>query len=462
LSVDGIVGPQTWAALVITLQEGSSGYAVTALQRQLKYTYWYSLDVDGDFGPETLSKVEAFQSDIGIDVDGIVGPITWRYLLGSESGSDAGDSSDSESIYWPTLRSGSQGEDVYTLQYLLTARGYSLAIDGSFGPETYSNVIAFQTARGLSIDGVVGPQTWGALVITLQEGSSGHAVTALQRQLKNTFGYLLSVDGDFGPETLSKVEAFQSKAGIDVDGIVGPITWCYLLGLNGGTPAEDPEDPNVDDGSIAPWTRILKEGMNGNDVKELQIRIAGWAADSASQTYLVLDGDFGPATKAALMRFQKAYGLTIDGIMGPETQAKLNSLEDSDGSTAHFAWSEYYSKDGSGFTGGSVSATVVKENVRRLMWKLEALRKKAGNNPITVTSGFRSISHNAAVGGASNSMHTYGIAADIKISGVSVASVNSYARTCGFSGIIRYSTFNHLDSRMEYPYGAQFWYWAIA
>ncbi|SFJ08963.1 D-Ala-D-Ala carboxypeptidase family metallohydrolase [Thermoflavimicrobium dichotomicum] len=208
------------------------------------------------------------------------------------------------------------------------------------------------------------------------------------------------------------------------------------------------------------WTRTLKVGDSGADVKELQIRVAGWAASSPSQTYVAVDGVFGPQTEAAVKRFQQAYGLTPDGIVGPATQAKLNALEDSDGSTAHFNWSEFYSKDGSGFSGGKVSAATVQENVRRLMWKLEALRKKAGDSPITINSGFRSISHNSAVGGESNSMHMYGIAADIVVSGKSVSEVINLAKTCGFSGIIRYSSFTHVDSRVEYPsYGAGYWYW---
>ncbi|MGB8955327.1 MAG: D-Ala-D-Ala carboxypeptidase family metallohydrolase, partial [Tumebacillaceae bacterium] len=96
---------------------------------------------------------------------------------------------------------------------------------------------------------------------------------------------------------------------------------------------------------------------------------------------------------------------------------------------------------------------------RRMMYKLEAVRKKAGNAAITINSGFRSIAHNNAVGGEGNSQHTYGIAADIVISGYSVAGMQSLAKKSGYSGIIPYSTFLHVDSRMEYAYGARYWYW---
>ncbi len=209
------------------------------------------------------------------------------------------------------------------------------------------------------------------------------------------------------------------------------------------------------------WTRTLSEGSSGSDVRELQIRVAGWAASSAQQTYVAIDGAFGPGTTAAVKRFQASYGLSADGVVGPSTQSVLNNLESADGSTANFNWSEFYSKDGSGFSGGNIGSSAVQENVRRLMYKLEALRRKAGGT-VGINSGFRSINHNANVGGASNSQHTYGIAADIVVSGKTPTQVRDIARTCGFSGIILYSSFVHVDSRIEYTYGGGGWYWANA
>lgn len=207
------------------------------------------------------------------------------------------------------------------------------------------------------------------------------------------------------------------------------------------------------------WTRTLRRGMTGNDVRALQVRVAGFAASGASRTYVALDGIFGSQTYWAVRRFQSAWGLTVDGIAGPQTQGRLNWLESGDGSTRHFNYSEFYSKDGSGFSGGKVGSSTVRRNVRRLMWKLEAVRRKAGNNPVIINSGFRSVSHNRNVGGASNSQHMYGIAADIRVLNRSVSQVMSYAKTSGFSGIIRYSSHTHVDSRVEYPYGARYWYW---
>ncbi|MCX5055518.1 D-Ala-D-Ala carboxypeptidase family metallohydrolase [Streptomyces sp. NBC_00201] len=209
------------------------------------------------------------------------------------------------------------------------------------------------------------------------------------------------------------------------------------------------------------WGRNLSQGSSGNDVAELQIRVAGWAADSASQTYVAVDGSFGAGTAAALRRFQSAYGLSADGVAGPQTFSVLNSLEKSDGSTAHFDFSEFTSHDGSGFGGGNVGASEVKENVRRTMYKLEALRKKAGNSSVTINSGFRSTAYNSSIGGAGNSMHTYGVAADLAVSGHSTLQVYRIAETCGFSGLETHTvSWQHVDSRVEHSsYGSGFWWW---
>jgi peptidoglycan hydrolase-like protein with peptidoglycan-binding domain len=81
LASDGIVGPNTWNALAITLRNGSSGEAVKALQAQLNQKRSTGLVVDGLFGAATESAVRAFQQHAGITADGVVGPVTWRNLL---------------------------------------------------------------------------------------------------------------------------------------------------------------------------------------------------------------------------------------------------------------------------------------------------------------------------------------------------------------------------------------------
>jgi len=142
-----------------TLRLGSTGTLVQQLQQTL-VNKGYSLAVDGVFGAMTQNAVKSFQSSAGITSDGIVGPVTWS-KLGTNSGSISGGSSSAS--YTGILKSGSTGTSVSKLQQALVNKGYSLAIDGIFGPATKSAVISFQSSQGITVDGIVGPVTWGRL-----------------------------------------------------------------------------------------------------------------------------------------------------------------------------------------------------------------------------------------------------------------------------------------------------------
>jgi peptidoglycan hydrolase-like protein with peptidoglycan-binding domain len=126
------------------------------------------------------------------------------------------------------------GPEVYAIQHLLRSHGYNLTVDGNFGPQTRQQVIAFQNAKNLGADGIVGPQTWGALIQgrTIDQGDTGQAVRALQRLLRDKFGYNnVQVDADFGPITNNAVLDFQDEYDLTVDGIVGPETWQALVAI---------------------------------------------------------------------------------------------------------------------------------------------------------------------------------------------------------------------------------------
>ena len=66
--------------------------------------------------------------------------------------------------------------------------------------------------------------------------------------------------------------------------------------------------------------RILKNGMTGDDVKELQTCLIGLDYDCGAWG---ADGEFGDATEQAVEQFQHAHGCMVDGEVGPETLAAL-------------------------------------------------------------------------------------------------------------------------------------------
>lgn len=146
----------------------------------------------------------------------------------------------------PTISLGATGVAVRRLQRALRRTpDPGVAISGIFDAQTETAVKEFQQGAGLVDDGVVGPLTWNALpdggpMPTLEEGSTGDVVSSLQTVLTNGadgqwITLPLGIDGNFGPNTLASVEAFQSWGGVLADGIVGDQTWAVSLHAAGAT-----------------------------------------------------------------------------------------------------------------------------------------------------------------------------------------------------------------------------------
>lgn len=332
-----------------------------------------------------------------------------------------------------TVKNGSKGNDVKTLQTLLNEKGYNCGkVDGIFGKNTENAVKQFQKDNGLSVDGIVGTKTWEALQShpTIKNGSRGSAVKEAQTILNNLGYNAGSVDGIFGTNTENAVKQFQQNMGLSVDGIVGKNTWDKLLNSTN-------EYPTIKKGSKNNYVTIAQNRLN-----EL-----GYEAGSA-------DGIFGTNTENAVKAFQSANGLSVDGIIGKNTWAKLNSDSAvpasaiSEPATEHFKLSEYRCKD------GSLPPKSMWPKIQENMNLLEKIRAELGGHAITITSGYRSPEYNEQLrkkdpnGVAKDSQHLHGTAADIQVSGVSPSKVYQVAdRLNPNGGVGKYSTFTHVDVR---------------
>ena len=89
-------------------------------------------------------------------------------------------------LAYTTLRPGDKGADVLRMQQALSALGYTVTCDGSFGTQTYTAVYNFQNDYGLKVDGKAGDQTLTKLyelynsMSTKPGGSQGGASTGTQ------------------------------------------------------------------------------------------------------------------------------------------------------------------------------------------------------------------------------------------------------------------------------------------
>jgi peptidoglycan hydrolase-like protein with peptidoglycan-binding domain len=140
------------------LEEGARGEVVKELQKLLYDNGAYALNcnygvpeafIDGVFGSDTTGAVRAFQSQMFLTADGIVGDTTWLSLFQNAP------------VNMPILRKGSKGELVSRVQERLTISGdYKATIDGDFGDMTVDAVKSLQKRLKLSVDGDIGSGTW--------------------------------------------------------------------------------------------------------------------------------------------------------------------------------------------------------------------------------------------------------------------------------------------------------------
>jgi len=279
----GETAPQPETRVHPTVRYGSQGAAVEECQTKLNLSPAVTelLEVDGIFGSRTLAAVREFQTAQGLDVDGIVGPITWGELdrltetpEPEEPGGGGGELPPPPDER-PWLRQGDgPSEIVGRLQQKLNAAGSPhVAVTGLFGPETTASVRAFQTANGMEPTGETDPMTWllldafttevtesgqtsvltpegahprgtptdetGATTSnvhpTIRRGDTGPAVEECQQRLNNDPGILdkPTVNGSFDEATERAVSRFQRDNGLlDLgtieEGVVGPGTWAFL------------------------------------------------------------------------------------------------------------------------------------------------------------------------------------------------------------------------------------------
>jgi len=162
LTVDGIVGINTWSSLIFLYsplaicgdssapEGGTSTYTVVTGDTLFSLAKRFNTTVSELMSLNNLSNTGlSIGQVLRIPATSVNPPVQ------------------PPSTNHPTIRQGNTGEAVRELQILLTNLGYNTgSTSGIFGPMTDAAVRLFQRNNNLSIDGVVGPITWGALINT--------------------------------------------------------------------------------------------------------------------------------------------------------------------------------------------------------------------------------------------------------------------------------------------------------
>jgi peptidoglycan hydrolase-like protein with peptidoglycan-binding domain len=121
-------------------------------------------------------------------------------------------------------------------------------------------------------------------------GSTGQRVVAIQFLLNAQIKAGLTADGIYGAKTTAAVKAFQKKAKLPVDGVVGPMTYPKLI-------------------------ITVKKGQTSDAVAAVNSNLKF----SYGFKNLSVGTFFGAKLFAAVESFQKKFKITVDGIVGPTT-----------------------------------------------------------------------------------------------------------------------------------------------
>ena len=332
------------------LRRGSTGTNVRILRKQLSriakdYPSFGKPAVTGTFDEATENSVKKFQKQFSLTADGAVGQRTWNTLYAAwvDAQSDLGGTA------WPgtALRRGAVGMEVRLVQFWLrlAADNYSalrtVTVDGSYGAATVSAVEAFQTLFGLTPDGVVGRSTWnklkevglavankivaanvapGQFTTTTRAGSSGTAVRAVQYYLRRLAAYYsdvprVAVDGKFGAATTRAVKAWQSRAGLTVDGVVGRLTFQSLYDAAQALEASGPVVRTV---SLPAPAATLRPGDTGAAVLRLNrllLFLSQWIPEINFTASDTPDNTFDLELETAVRSAQRYFGLTETGAV---------------------------------------------------------------------------------------------------------------------------------------------------
>lgn len=151
-------------------------------------------------------------------------------------------------------------------------------------------------------------------------------------------GYATTADGVFGSGTTANLKAFQSARGISpVDGIAGSGTWPRLV------------------------VAVSQGSTNASAVKAAQTQLNKYGAN------LVVDGVFGSGTRAAVVTFQAAHGLSQTGSVDAATWQELVGSSQAGDQTLCYS------------TGGTTASSLSSAQVANVRAVLTATRNAGGN-----------------------------------------------------------------------------------
>lgn len=280
------------------LRVGSQGDEVTKLQQALLDIGYYDEEVTGYFGQYTETCVKAFQKDMGLLVDGEVGPYTLAALESYEEPTEAATEAPTEA---PTdAKAEPEKAPTYDEDSIVeeteTASNYNS--DATATEQETEEVTEAPTEAPTEKETETEAPTEPPKVDKLALGGEGTKVTQLQTRLAELRYYMGEIDGVFDQDTYDAMQAYFAASELKPVDEMTDEQFEVLLS---------------DDAVRSPQYTNLQLGYKGTDVTALQKLLieAGYLGGDAT-------GIFDEDTENAVKLAQANFALEVDGIADQE------------------------------------------------------------------------------------------------------------------------------------------------
>ena len=363
LDADGDVGPTTWNALFNTSNSGGSGYSrilkltsplmygedIRAVQNKLNSLGYNAGTADGYYGNDTRTAVISFQTARGIDIDGEVGPTTWKTLFNTSTSGGNGSTSNIRKVFIDPGHGGTDpgasGNGLYEKEVVLSIskKVRNILISKGFEVE-----LSRSTDQYVSLsDRATQANAWDADLFV-----SIHCNSATSSSANGTECYTYPT-ANTSTKSLSKnmASALASKLGLTNRGHKEAnfavlrlsnmpailIETAFINNANDASKLKTRENDfasaianqiantsidNSNGGSSngntsAEYSRNLEVTsplMYGEDIRAVQNKLNSLGFNCGTA-----DGYYGNDTKNAVINLQNTFGITADGIVGPTT-----------------------------------------------------------------------------------------------------------------------------------------------
>lgn len=300
ISVDGIFGRQTENAVII-------------FERQ------FGLTPDGVVGPQTWDALMELSAGMNYEAQSV--EVQQDLELPPYPG------------YFISF--GSYGENVAQVQRCLNEIGFSYPsinqslVDGYFGEYTLKNVTEFQRLFGLRPDGIVGPDTWDMIMEVCYSTTVQSDAQSMDNITKDNNVASESFNEDDNAEIIEEPDRTNNN---DNNGRDMNNDNNNSNNNNGDNNRNVNEDMDREDNYRNYWEGdeipeypgyLISVGSVGDYVKLIQ-----QVLNRVSQIYRTIpgvteDGVFGRQTERSVIAFQRQFGLLQDGIVGHETWDKM-------------------------------------------------------------------------------------------------------------------------------------------